>query len=295
LRVEERRGGFIMGQALASRHGHRDTVSGTGAYKASSLGNPRTELSRLGPLESLVLEYAVEVAESFTPSDIVVYARKKYGLRVDRRRVYDALQRLVKRGALTRLRRGWYRLSERVDLTGGDVRLKRARERLLEQAFKARAGDRKDSRWGLMAVARVLGVGVVDCGVVRVHSYSGGLVSFYFQVAYAYYVLGYVLRGLEAYMRGAGFSAGFVGRVRGVARALALRAAGCDAVVGAHGRYGSRRRGLLPLVYAERVRLTELGVDILVHEELPKVHVKVYTAESPYVARAQPLYAWARS
>jgi hypothetical protein len=290
-RVEE--GRHHMGQSRASRHEHRITVSGRGAYKASDHGEARTGLSRLGPLESLILEYAVEVAEEFTPSDIVVYARKKHGIKLDRRRVYDALQRLVKRGALTRPRRGWYRLSESIDLTSRDVKLREARERLLDHALtnsRAARGDRKDSE--LMALARVLGVGVVGCGVVRVHGRGGDLVSFFFEVAYAYYVLGYVLRGLEAYLRGVGYSAGFVERVRGVARGLALRAVGCEAVVGVHGRRGSRRRGLLPLIYAERLKFTELGVDILVHEELPKVHVKVYTAESPYVQRAAPLTAW---
>ena len=276
---------------------HRGVFSDRGAYKATGRGNPRTRLSRLGPLESLILEYAVEVAESFTPSDVVVYARRKHGVKLDRRRVYDALQRLVRRGVLTRSGRGWYRLSDSVDLTSRDVKLKKARERLLDYALassRATRSDRKDS--DLMAVARVLvGCGVVGCGVVRVHGRGGDLVSFFFEVAYAYYVLGCVLRGLEGHLRALGYSARFVERVRGVARGLALRVAGRDAVVGVHGRPGSRRRGLLPLAYAERLRFTELGVDVLVHEELPKIHLKVYTTESPYVQRAIPLTAWARS
>jgi hypothetical protein len=271
-------------------------ISETGAYKASHLGNSRTRLSRLGPLESLILEYALRVAETFTPSDVVVYARSRYSACLDRRRVHDAIQRLVRRGVLVRVGRGWYRLSESIDLTSRDVKLKRAREALLDHVLassRAARSDRKDRDWGPMAVARVLGVGVVGCGVVRVHGRGGDLVSFFFEVAYAYYVLGYVLRGLEAYLRGAGYSARFVERVRGAARGLALRAVGCEAVVGVHGRRGSRRRELLPLIYAERARFTELGVDILVHEELPKVHLKVYTAESPYAQRAAPLTAWA--
>jgi hypothetical protein len=282
-----------MGQARASSHGHRITVSGRGVYKASPRGNPRTELSRLGPLESLILEYAVDVAEEFAPSDVVVYARRKRGVELDRRRVYDALQRLVKRGVLTKPRRGWYRLSESVDLSSRDIKLKEARERLLDHALTKARGDRKDS--GSVAMARVLGCRVVGCGVVRVHGCCGDLVSFFFEVAYAYYVLNYVLRGLEAYLRRVGYSTRFVRGVRGVARRLAQRAIGCEAVIGVHGRYGSRRRGLLPLLYAEKLRFTELGVDILVHEELPKIHVKVYTTESPYVQRATPLTAWARS
>ena len=73
-----------MGQARASRHGHHDTVSDTVAYKASPHGKARTGLSRLGPIESLILEYAVDVAEEFAPSDVVVYAKRRYGVELDR-------------------------------------------------------------------------------------------------------------------------------------------------------------------------------------------------------------------
>jgi hypothetical protein len=144
-----------------------------------------------------------------------------------------------------------------------------------------------------MAVARLVGVGVVECGVVRVHVFASDLASLYFQVAYAYYALGLVLRGLGERLRLAGYSAGFVERVRGAARALALGAAGSEAVVGCHGRRGCRSRRLLPLSYSEVLRVSELGVDVLAHSELPKIHVKVYTAESPYAVA--PLAAWARS
>ena len=95
-------------------------------------------------------------------------------------------------------------------------------------------------------------------------------------------------------MRGLGYSRGFVGRVRGLARGLALSAvSGCDCVVGGHGRYGSRGRGLKPLGVFEK--LYEVGVDFLVHGELPKIHLKIYTAKSPYLQpQAIPLVAWSR-
>jgi hypothetical protein len=144
-----------------------------------------------------------------------------------------------------------------------------------------------------MAVARALGLGVVGCGVVRVHGFAGDLVSLYFQVAFSYYVLGGVLRGLGEWLRGLGYSGRFVERVRSAARALALSATSSEAVVGGHGRCGCRSRPLLPLSYSERYRLREVGVDILAHRDLPKVHLKVYTAESPYAAA--PLTAWAGS
>jgi hypothetical protein len=136
---------------------------------------------------------------------------------------------------------------------------------------------------------------VVGAGVVRVHSpCAGDVVQLFFQVAYSYYVLGVVLRGLEGHMRSAGYSKRFVASIRAVARRMALSVAGCEAVVGAHGRVNGKSRPLLPLSYAEAVRLRELGIDILAHGDLPKIHVKIYTDKSPYVQQAAPLIAWAR-
>jgi hypothetical protein len=226
------------------------------------------------------------VAEVFTPSDVAVYASSKYSIRLDRRRVHDAVQRLVKRGALVRAKRGWYRLSESIDMPPGELEAKRRREVSAEHS----RSDRKDSEWGPMGLARVLGVGVVECGVVRVHGFAGDLVSLYFQVAFSYYVLGLVLRGLESRLRALGYSGCFVRRVRGAAGAIARSACGSEAVVGGHGRYGCRSRPLLPLSHSEHYRLREMGVDILAHRDLPKIHVKIYTTSSPYAA--VPLTAW---
>jgi hypothetical protein len=208
---------------------------------------------------------------------------------MDRRRVHDAIQRLVKRGVLVKESRGWYSLSKSFDLTASDIKLKRVRERAIEASQR----KSKDSQWAPI-VAKLIGVGVVEAGVVRVHSpCAGDLVQLFFQIAYSYYVLGVVLRGLEGHMRVMGYSRRFVAGVKAVARRMAMSVVGCEAVVGAHGRIKGRSRPLLPLSYAEVVRLRELGVDLLVHGDLPKIHVKVYTAESPYVQRVVPLVAWA--
>jgi hypothetical protein len=66
------------------------------------------------------LLYAATQARRFTVSDVVVY----YGLRrrYDRdasKRVFDAVQRLVRRGYLRKTDRGWYELA--VDLTPKDL------------------------------------------------------------------------------------------------------------------------------------------------------------------------------
>jgi len=279
---------------------HHLDATGEGAIILNYHQNPRTprtgrrpSLAKLGSLEYLILEYAVKVAESFTPSDIVVYAREKYSMSLDRRRVHDAIQRLVRRNVVVKVKRGWYRLADSVDLPPEDIKLKKHRENLLDHVLQSRRNknaDPKDNR--LRALVGVVGCGVVGGGVVRVHGVAGGLVEYFFQVAFSYYVLGVLLRGLEGYLRGLGYSRGFVGGVRGLARRFALSVvSGCECVVGGHGRFGSRGRGLKPLGVFER--LYEVGVDFLVHGELPKIHLKIYTAESPYLKpQTVPLTAW---
>lgn len=75
---------------------------GTRAYNASgAAGESRT--GWLGPLEHAVLSRVLELGLSvFRPSQL--------GLGVDRRRAWDALQRLVRRGILRRVSRGVYRV-----------------------------------------------------------------------------------------------------------------------------------------------------------------------------------------
>jgi len=277
-----------MGQS-PPRNSHHVEHLPRGSYKPNYHENPRTRLGRLGPVETIILEYALNVTSSFAPSDVVVYLKSRHGIVVDRRRVHDAIQRLVKRGVLVKETRGWYSLSKSFDLTARDIRLKKTRERAIESSPR----KPKDSQWAPIA-ARLIGVGVVETGVVRVHSpCAGDLVQLFFQVAYSYYVMGIVLRGLEEHMRAMGYSRRFVASVRAVARRMALSVAGCEAVVGAHGRVNGKSRPLLPLSYAEVARLRELGVDLLAHVDLPKIHVKIYTGRSPYVQQAVPLITWA--
>gem|GEM_PF-6019100 len=78
---------------------------GTRAYNASaSAPQPRTGVEGwLGPLEHAVLSRVLELGLS-------VFRPRELGLGVDRRRVWDALQRLVRRGVLERVSRGVYRV-----------------------------------------------------------------------------------------------------------------------------------------------------------------------------------------
>jgi len=68
-------------------------------------------------LERIVLEYSVKEASSFTPGDVVLYAREK-NIYTNNRRVHDAVQRLVRKGVLVKVKRGLYRLVETLDISG---------------------------------------------------------------------------------------------------------------------------------------------------------------------------------
>jgi len=242
-----------------------------------ALGRVASSLSHMGELECLVLKYAIKHAERFTPSDVVVYARKEYGLEIDNRRVYDAIQRLLRRGLLAKIDRGWYELVDR-DLTLKDLETVcyRAKQRLLARAKQAGG---KESEWGPCERVRD--------PVVRLHFYprsARGLGDLYYCLAVVHYASGRALKCVEAEMRGRGYSARAIRSVRRRARELANRVRDCR--VGAHPQRGGEGE-LLPLVLFEGVKAyKEIGVDLILDaEEAPRVSGKVYIGKNPYRAR----------
>jgi hypothetical protein len=222
-----------------------------------------------------VLEYAIRCAERFTPSDVVVYARKECGLEIDNRRVYDAIQRLLKRGLLLKIDPGWYELVDR-NLTLKDLEAVcyRAKQRLLARAKQAGG---KESEWGPRER--------VDNPVVRLHfspRSAGSLGDLYYCLAVVHYASGRALKCVEAEMRGRGYSVRAIRSLRRRARELVDGVEGY--VVGAHPQRGCRRRELLPLTVFEGVKAhRELGIDLILDaESAPKVSGKVYIGKSPY-------------
>jgi hypothetical protein len=141
----------------------RELLSAREVYKPSGRGSLRAQLSRVGPLQSLILEYAVRVAEVFMLSDIVVYRKNEYDTHLDRRRMYDAAQRLVKRGVLVRVKREWYRLADSVDLSENDVKLEKHGESLLNTSPIDRKDKLLEATLGALRV--FVGCDVVDLGV----------------------------------------------------------------------------------------------------------------------------------
>jgi predicted DNA-binding transcriptional regulator len=236
-------------------------------------------LSRIGWLECLVLEYAIRCAERFAPSDVVVYARSKYGLEIDNRRVYDAIQRLLKQGLLAKMERGWYELVDR-NLTLKDLEMlcSRAKQRLLARDTKQPGG--KESEWG--PSERVCDP------VIRFHFFpcSGrSLGDLYYCLAVVRYASGRALECVEAEMRGRGYSARAIRSIRRHARELAGRVRGC--VIGAHPWRGGKRRELVPLVVFEGVKAhRELGVDLFLGvERASKISGRIYIDRNPYRVR----------
>jgi hypothetical protein len=261
---------------------HRGLFSDKATYK-SNVNQRSSTLRGLGYLERLVLDYASKCYRGFTPSDVRVYLNEKYGLRISRDRVQKACKRLVDRGILVKVKRGWYRLRDNVDYSTADLKASRAVEVALERA-----------NGGGIIYNRVLGCfggGVVGGGVLRVHSLSAcGLFGFYFEVCFVYYSLGVLLRGLEVELRRFGFSGGLLRRVKRVARGLAGYSC---CVYGGHSRWGGGRcKPLQPLSLISDVRFREIGVDMFPDRDPPKIHLKIYTTINPYATT--PLHVWAR-
>jgi hypothetical protein len=229
-----------------------------------------------------VLEYAIRYAERFTPSDVVVYARNEYGLEIDNRRVYDAIQRLLKRKLLDKINQGWYKLVDRnFTLKDLEVVASKAKQKLLARATKQPRG--KEDVWGPHER-------VID-PVVRIHFSSGSAESvrdLHSKLAFIHVASGEALKCVERKYRGV-LSAHLIRKNRRVARELAGKVVDC--VVGAHSRYGGGRgKELKPLIVLEGKRFREMGVDLILGvAEAPKLFAKIYTEKSPYKARTRAL------
>jgi len=227
-----------------------------GVYNANGCCEARIQ-PRLGGLQKLVLHYAATQAQRFTVSDVVVHygLRRWYG-RDASKRVFDAVQRLVRRGLLRKLDRGWYELA--VDLTPKDLD---PYEEVLKENHP-----------------RITGTSGEGYNVLRIHlrgiySYSELLKAMYRVKCY----LDVAIRAVEKYLaERLGVSKYQLRRLRRLGR-------GCYAtveyvVVGAHGGYRCKSK---PLVPAAGGHYCELGVDVYVSRELGKIFGKVYTDRLP--------------
>jgi len=203
--------------------------------------------SVFGSNERLVLSYAI-MSRRFTVSDVVVYFRS-LGRVLSNRRIWDSVQRLVRRGFLRKVARGLYELAKDIDVS------------VLGLADKENLCHCVGCGWGFSSSSRVGG------GVVRVHGNGRGVVDYFRRVYFAFKLLGCVVRRLEATLRGLGLSRSYIRRVKSEISSVVDVICYADGVVGCHGRYGAGRRfsGLKPLSLCVG-HYYEYGVDIDVGE-----------------------------
>jgi hypothetical protein len=223
-------------------------------------------MSRLGELQRLVLLVVRRFSSrTFTISDVRVTLKEELNIDVDRRRLWDVFQRLVRRGIIEKVGRGLYRLVKDID----------------ESLLKLRELNDNLCRGGCGGVVRVgccgLCCGGCGVGVVRVHGVVGDVVTFVRRVLFWYYYLGLRVGGVVDFLcRYYGVPKYLLRRLVRVARGLARAVAGFDAVVGGHGFYGRRVRGfrrfssLVPLAYLDGGHVYELGFDTEIPEGLVK-------------------------
>jgi hypothetical protein len=210
------------------------------ANKAIYNKDARKLVARLGNNERLVLRYAVLVSRRFTISDIVTYFSN-----LKHRRIWDTVQRLVKKGFVRKVDRGIYELAKDIDKSVLDMDLGNTRKENL--LFGDGGGG-----------SGVVGVG----GVVRIHGNGRSVLDYYRRVYFAYRLLSCVVRRLESTLLSLGFGRSFLARVRRGVSAAVSNVCFNDGVIGCHGRYKKRFKGLKPLSLCVDGFYYEYGVDI---------------------------------
>jgi len=226
--------------------------------------NPRKPPVKLGELERLVLLYASTVARRFTISDIVVaYNLKQFYNGTANRRVYDSVQRLIRRGYIRKIDRGIYELSVDIspdllkDSLGVEVKenLGGAPAFLLNRESKPFSSRRNN--------------------VLRIHFRGvSGYLELYRKLLVVRCYMDIAVRRLEDYLIKLGVSKCQIKKLR----RYKYSCYDFGVVIGAHGGYKCRSK---PLVPASGGFFYELGIDIYVAGGLDKMFAKVYTDVLP--------------
>jgi hypothetical protein len=238
-------------------------ATGKSSYISNGNQNPRKPLAKVGGLERLVLLYA-SVVRRFTISDIVVaYNLKQEYPSTANRRVYDSVQRLVRRGFIRKVDRGIYELAIDIspDLLKDSTNEVESKENLGgTPVFLYRESKSSSSKR--------------NCNVLRIHFRGvSGYLELYRKLQLLRCYLDVATRRLESYLISLGVSKNEIRRLRKY-RYMCVEE---GVVIGAHGRYKCRSK---PLVPASGGFFYELGVDIFT-SGLGKVFAKVYTDVLP--------------
>ncbi len=261
----------------------RKALTGTHEIRPGNSERDKLLDGRIGHVEYPILEYAVTQAESFTPRMIVNYVWKKYGLKLDSRRVYDAIKRLVKRNILLKIDRGWYTLNPELNLSQKDLEriALKVKSKLVPENAEVNSSDQcrnvKENGWGPREWVRD--------PVARVHVSCSGpvdLLYLYFVLVMALEILKLVIGCLYNYLRQLGYSIRKLRKVKQEAKGYVENVVGC--VIGGRSLYGGgESKALIPVQKLEKATYRELGVDLILGvDRAPKIHVKIYTTGNPY-------------
>jgi len=217
----------------------------------------------VGELERNIIEYAVTQGRRFSAALVVTYYHKsaegKERIRL-LKRYHDAIKRLERRGLVKKIGRGIYELAK--DLGLSDIAEPKERVGTPAAQRSPRRGERRT--------------------LVRIHiaAKSGdGYIDMYYKLAILHYVSGCLLAALEEYLLRIGVSKSRLRRVKQRARAVAAEVCRAPKVAGVHGAWGRALEGVAPIeaISKLRVHYSEIGFDVLVPAELPKIFVKFYT------------------
>lgn len=171
--------------------------------------------SRLGHLQELILS-TIEETYPFKPSDIQARIKSRYGVEVSLKRLHDAIMRLVRRGTLVRVSRGYYQLT--IDYDSSVINtLKEIREEVKKRVDE----EAKENLYDLRPVVEVGVLRGFGCGrscveglvsgplpeclsdrdfaVFKIHS-PGDFIDFVRNFYRDYYVKKSLLRCVDAYL-----------------------------------------------------------------------------------------------
>jgi len=130
--------------------------------------------------------------------------------------------------------------------------------------------------------------------LVRIHiaAKSGdGYIDMYYKLAILHYVSGCLLAALEEYLISIGVSKSRLRRIKARARAIADMVCRSPKVAGVHGAWGKALETVAPIetISKLKVHYSEIGFDVLVPAELPKIFVKFYTKP---ISKSSSLERW---
>ena len=236
-------------------------------YKSVHDYKTRTIVRNLGRLERLVLQYAIQYKTwTFSPADVRVYAQK-LGYVIDRRRIFDAIQRLVKRNILIKIGRGIYKFVKDIPLT------------FIKNKDKDNLSPIPPTTPPASAQQSA------NCNLIRIHTTARDFEQALYNIELAYHYIKRIRSSLHKYLvKHLGVSRKFIKRISAETNKIVnTSVVNAQAVIGAHGKYSKKFTKFSPLIPLNQVEegfYYEYGIDVYVKSAIPKLFVKIYTTKT---------------